>query len=113
MPHRQQHGAIHSLGFRIGDFAYCTDVSDFPAETLPKLQGLDTLVIDTLQYHPHPSHLSLDQALSWIERIGPRRAILTHMHTPLDYDTVMASTPVHVEPAYDRLRIEVTVNDAA
>ncbi|WP_377288942.1 MBL fold metallo-hydrolase [Rhizobium sp. SG2393] len=113
VPHRQQHGAIHSLGFRIGDFAYCTDVSDFPAETLPKLQGLDTLVIDTLQYHPHPSHLSLDQALSWIERIGPRRAILTHMHTPLDYDTVMASTPVHVEPAYDRLRIEVTVSDAA
>ncbi|SIQ08615.1 phosphoribosyl 1,2-cyclic phosphate phosphodiesterase [Rhizobium sp. RU20A] len=108
VPHLQQHGAIHSLGFRIGDFAYCTDVSDFPAETLAKLQGLDTLVIDTLQYHPHPSHLSLEQALAWIERIGPRRAILTHMHTPLDYDTVMASTPVHVEPAYDRMRIEVS-----
>lgn len=108
-PILQVHGDIMSLGFRIGDFAYCSDVSDFPAESHAKLQGLDTLVIDCLQYRFHPSHLSMEQALSWIDRFQPRHAILTHMHIPLDYDTVMAETPAHVEPAYDGLVVEVDV----
>ena len=108
LPLKQQHGDIVSLGFRIGGFAYCSDVSAIPEETEAKLSGLDVLVIDALQYKPHPSHLSLDQALGWIERLKPKRAILTHMHTPLDYDTVMAETPDHVEPAYDGLVIETT-----
>ncbi|PYE44572.1 phosphoribosyl 1,2-cyclic phosphate phosphodiesterase [Rhizobium sp. PP-F2F-G20b] len=106
-PLLQMHGSIHSLGFRVGDVAYCTDVSDFPPETVDKLGGLQTLVIDTLQYQYHPSHLSLDQSLTWIETIAPQRAILTHMHVPLDYDTVMRETPAHVEPAYDGLQIMV------
>jgi phosphoribosyl 1,2-cyclic phosphate phosphodiesterase len=107
--HRQEHGDIHSLGFRIGNIAYCTDVSDFPAESVQKLSGLDVLIIDTLQYKYHPSHLSLEQALSWIEGFAPKRAILTHMHTPLDYETVMRETPAHVEPAYDGLVFEAEV----
>ncbi|MGV3552920.1 MBL fold metallo-hydrolase [Rhizobium sp.] len=107
VPVVQQHGDAHSLGFRIGDFAYCTDVSDFPADSLPKLAGLDTLVIDCLQYRTHPSHLSLQQAMGWIERIAPKRAILTHMHIPLDYETVRRETPDHIEPAYDGMVIEV------
>jgi phosphoribosyl 1,2-cyclic phosphate phosphodiesterase len=110
-PHRQVHGDIHSLGFRIGNLAYCSDVSDFPAETVPKLECLDVLIIDALQYRPHPSHLSLGESLVWIERLKPRRAILTHMHTPLDYDTVMAETPPHVEPAYDQMRIVIDLED--
>jgi len=111
-PHLQVHGDIHSLGFRIGDVAYCSDVSDFPAQTLPKLQGLDVLIIDTLQYRPHPSHLSLQQSLDWIARFAPKRAILTHMHVPLDYDTVLAETPAHVEPAYDQMVFEQSVEIA-
>lgn len=110
LPVLQVHGDIMSLGFRIGDFAYCSDVSDFPEASLSKLVGLDTLVIDCLQYRFHPSHLSLEQAMSWIERFAPRHAILTHMHIPLDYDTVMAETPAFVEPAYDGLRIEFDVS---
>lgn len=110
-PILQVHGDIMSLGFRIGDFAYCTDVSDFPEASHGKLAGLDTLVIDCLQYRFHPSHLSLEQALSWIERFAPRHAILTHMHIPLDYETVMAETPAHVEPAYDGLAVEYAVSD--
>lgn len=105
-PLTQIHGDILSLGFRIGDIAYCPDVSHFPDETAARLHGLDTLVIDALQDRPHPSHLSLAQALEWIDRLKPRRAILTHMHIPLDYATVMAGTPAHVEPAYDGLTIE-------
>ncbi|AJY46822.1 MBL fold metallo-hydrolase [Martelella endophytica] len=110
-PHRQHHGDIISLGFRVGDVAYCTDVSDFPADAIARLQGLDLIIIDALQYHPHPSHLSLSQALGWIERLGARQAILTHMHIPLDYETVKAETPEHVTPAYDGMRIEVAASD--
>lgn len=106
-PHLQQHGDIVSLGFRIGDIAYCTDVSDFPPQSVAKLQNLDTIVIDTLQYRYHPSHLSLEQSLAWIEKLGARHAILTHMHTPLDYETVLRETPDHVEPGYDQMRFEV------
>lgn len=106
LPVVQHHGDSHSLGFRIGDFAYCTDVSDFPEDSLPKLKGLDTLVIDCLQYRRHPSHLSLQQATDWIETLAPRRAILTHMHIPLDYETVRRETPDHIEPAYDGMVIE-------
>src|SRR5690606_18960835 len=68
-PLLQVHGSIHSLGFRIGNVAYCSDISDFPDETLPHLAGLDMLVIDALQYRFHSSHLSIGQALEWIERL--------------------------------------------
>ena len=50
------------------------------------LHGLDWLVIDALQYRPHPSHFSLGEALEWIDRLKPRHAVLTHMHVPLDYE---------------------------
>ncbi|MGL3605377.1 MBL fold metallo-hydrolase [Rhizobium sp. G187] len=102
LPLKQQHGDIVSIGIRVGNVAYCCDVSDFPPETVAKLGGLDLLYIDALQYRPHPSHLSLEQALDWIARLAPQHAVLTHMHTPLDYETVMAETPAHVEPGYDQ-----------
>ena len=103
------HGDIHSLGFRIGNFAYCCDVSSIPEETWPKLEGLDTLIIDALQYREHPSHFSLDQALQVIDRLKPRQAFLTHMHIPLDYETVRSQTPDHVCPAHDGLVIELPI----
>jgi phosphoribosyl 1,2-cyclic phosphate phosphodiesterase len=112
-PHMQAHGDTHSLGFRIGDVAYCSDVSDFPPESVDKLQGLDMLVIDALQYKFHPSHLSVEQALNWIATLGAKRAILTHMHIPLDYDTLMAETPENIEPAYDGMTFEVEVAQEA
>jgi phosphoribosyl 1,2-cyclic phosphate phosphodiesterase len=109
-PLDQVHGSIRSLGYRIGDVAYCCDVSDFPRATIERLQGLDTLIIDSLQYKPHPSHLSVDQALWWIDKLDPKRAYLTHMHVPLDYETVANETPERVEPCYDGLTFEVEVN---
>jgi phosphoribosyl 1,2-cyclic phosphate phosphodiesterase len=106
-PLEQIHGDIHSLAFRIGNFAYCTDVSGFPPETIARMQGLDAIVIDALQYRAHPSHFSLEQALEWIGRLDPKKAYLTHMHTPLDYETVMRETPDNVYPSYDGLQIEL------
>ena len=108
-PLYQHHGGIHSLGFRIGDFAYCPDVSAMPEATMDKLSGLDALIIDALQYREHPSHFSLAQALDMIERLAPRRAFLTHMHIPLDYYTVLAETPDHVAPCFDGQVIETVL----
>lgn len=109
-PHLQIHGDIHSLGFRIGNVAYCTDISAFPEKSLKNLYNLDVLIIDALQYLPHPSHFSLNEALEWISELKPKRAILTHMHTFLDYDKVMAETPDHVEPAYQGLVFEIAIS---
>ncbi len=105
-PLTQVHGNIHSLGFRIGTFAYCTDISHFPDRTVAALKALDMLIIDALQHTPHPSHISLAEALNWIEKLAPKHALLTHMHTPLDYLTVSRETPDHVLPAYDGLVVE-------
>jgi phosphoribosyl 1,2-cyclic phosphate phosphodiesterase len=106
-PLPQIHGDIVSLGFRIGRLAYCPDVSDFPPETVERLRRLDLLIIDALQYKTHPSHFSLGEALQWIDRLKPGSAVLTHMHTPLDYETVVAETPDVVEPAYDGMVLEI------
>jgi len=111
-PLPQIHGDIISLGFRIGELAYCPDISDFPDATAERLRGLETLVIDALQYNTHPSHLSLGQALGRIEKLAPIKAVLTHMHVPLDYATVMAETPDTVVPAYDGMVIEIPYESA-
>ena len=108
-PLLQVHGDIHSLGFRVGRLAYCPDVSAFPAATVERLHGLDLLIIDALQYRRHPSHFSLGEALEWIDRLKPGRAVLTHMHTPLDYATVAAETPDEVEPAFDGMVLEIPI----
>ena len=110
LPLAQIHGSSGSLAYRIGNFAYCSDVSDFPHETASGLHGLDVLVIDALQYQSHPSHFSLDEALYWIGQLKPKRAILTHMHTPIDYRDVQAKLPADVEPAYDGLVVEMPVS---
>ncbi|RCL04064.1 MAG: 2-cyclic phosphate phosphodiesterase [Candidatus Tokpelaia sp. JSC189] len=102
----QIHGNICSLGFRIGNVAYCSDVNTFPDRTVEKLSGLDLLIIGALQYKAHPSHFSLEQSLDWIKNLAPKHAILTHMHIPLDYNTVNEETPKNVEPAYDGMTFE-------
>jgi phosphoribosyl 1,2-cyclic phosphate phosphodiesterase len=105
LPYQQTHGEIGSLGFRIGGLAYSPDVSAIPETTVPMLRDLDVWIVDALRHTPHPSHFSLDQALQWIGHLAPKRAILTHLHTDLDYATLKASLAPHVEPAYDGMEI--------
>ncbi|MBV8697646.1 MAG: MBL fold metallo-hydrolase, partial [Bradyrhizobium sp.] len=69
--------------------------------------GLDLWIVDALRHTPHPSHFSLSDALSWIERFKPRRAILTNLHSDLDYEVLRASLPKGIEPAYDGMRLEL------
>lgn len=106
-PILQTHGSVHSLGLRFGPFAYCSDISDFPPHSVEAIRGASHLVIDALQYARHPSHLSLDEALAWIERLEVPQALLTHMHTPLDYRTLCETLPGHVRPAHDGLTISI------
>lgn len=101
------HGTLRIKGFKIGGLSYCTDASGFPEKTLPVIARSDILIIDALQPQPHPTHFSMGQALDWIRRLEPRRAVLTHMHTPMDYRTVLQATPPHVEPAYDGMVLEL------
>lgn len=105
-PIMQEHGDMPSLGFRVGDVAYSPDISGLSDESIEALQGLDVWIVDALRYVPHPSHFSVKDALQWIDRLQPKRAILTHLHVDLDYDSLRRELPDHVEPAYDGMQIE-------
>lgn len=106
-PFEQDHGLIKSLGFKVGNFAYSTDVCKLKPEVLDSLKGIDTWVVDCLRYEPHTTHAHLDLTLEWINHVKPRRAILTHMSPHLDYETLKKDLPSGVEPAYDGLLVEV------
>ena len=93
-----QHGNIPALGYRIGDAAYTPDVNDIPAESWPALENLELWIIDGLRYAGHPSHFSVNDALSWIERFKPKRAVITNMHSDLDYEVLRQSLPAGRDP---------------
>jgi phosphoribosyl 1,2-cyclic phosphate phosphodiesterase len=107
IPILHEHGDGHSLGFRFGDVAYSPDVGGIPEHSLPLLEGLDLWIVDALRPMPHPSHFSVKQTLAWIERLGVKRAILTHMTIELDYEALRRVLPAHVEPGYDGMVVEV------
>ncbi len=109
LPITQVHGRIASLAYRIGGLGYSPDVSGLDAEAERLMQGLDVWIVDALRPRPHPSHFSLAEALQWIERLKPKRAVLTHMHVNLDYETLRRELPENVEPAYDGMVIELPV----
>jgi len=100
-PLELEHGSITALGFRVGDLAYCPDVSDIPASAWDRLRDLDVWILDALRRDPHPTHSHLENSLHWIDQAKPRQAVLTNMHVDLDYQTVLAETPDHITPAYD------------
>lgn len=105
-PFGLDHGDIRALGFRIGGLAYTPDLKTVPPESASFLEGLDVWIIDGLRYKPHPTHFSIGDALEWIERMRPRRAVITNMHTDVDYEILRARLPANVAPAYDGMRIE-------
>jgi len=102
------HGRRRILGFRFGNAAYLTDMSDIPEESLALLQDLDVVFLDALRREPHPSHSSLDQALGWVERLNPRRAYFTHICHDLPHAETTAALPAHVNLAHDGLKVETS-----
>lgn len=106
-PFLLEHGTMEALGFRIGGFAYTPDVSAIPESSLTRLKGLECWLIDALRDAPHPTHFSLSEALDWVARLRPERAVLTNLHTDLDYVRLSRELPQGIEPAYDGMRIEL------
>lgn len=102
-PFLMQHGRGEAIGFRFGDVAYAPDVSAMPEASVAKLQGLQILILDALRYTPHPTHFSVSESIAFIEKVRPQRAVLTNLHSDIDFDTLRAELPAHIEPAYDGL----------
>ncbi|MCP4182623.1 MAG: MBL fold metallo-hydrolase [Hyphomicrobiales bacterium] len=112
LPIPQLHGPIKSLGFRFDcgsrrDVCYSSDISGIEPDIEKQFENLGTWILDSLQYKSHISHFSFSEALAWVDKMKPDNAILTHMHIPLDYDTVQQATPDHIEPAHDGLNFTV------
>ncbi len=105
----QDHGAIRSVGYRIGPVAYSSDVVDLPPEAFEALSGLKVWIVDALRVTPHPTHAHLARTLEWIARVRPERAILTNMHLDLDYRALVDSLPKGVEPAHDGLTFDINI----
>lgn len=106
MPFIQQHGRMESLGIRVGNFAYSTDVRSFPDKSFAMLEGLDCWIVEcNNEFDKDGSHSYLAQTLDWIARLKPRQAYLTHLDYTMDYTTISAKLPEGVELAYDGLEI--------
>ena len=107
-PIKQDHGfGEWTLGFRIGSFAYSTDVVGFSADAFEQLAGLETWIVDCFSENKHPTHADWRTTLRWIERVKPKRAILTHMGPGLDYERTRSRCPPGVEPGYDGMVIDL------
>ena len=102
----QNHGFSESTGFRINNMAYCTDVIDFCEESFKLLYGLDMLIIDCLRFKPHKTHAHLNKVLMWIDKLKPKKSILTHMNYDVDYDHINSLLPTNCEAAFDGLILE-------
>ncbi len=106
MPFPQEHGRSTTTGYRMGDMAYSTDVKALPDGSFAALEGVRLWVVDCLGYREHPTHAHLDLTLSWIARVKPKLAVLTHMSHQFDYETLRAALPAGVVPGYDGLVID-------
>ncbi len=104
-PFAMRHGRSDALGFRFDGIGYAPDVSAMTPEAVETLRGLDVLILDALRYTPHPTHFSVAEALAFVAEVRPNRAILTNLHTDLDYGKLAAELPAGIEPAYDGMTI--------
>lgn len=108
MPIPLKHGPnFDVLGFRIGDFAYCTDTNGIPPESMERLAGVKTFVVGALRYKPHPTHFNIDEALDVAQKIGAQQTLLTHIGHDIDHDVVCKALPDGIDVAHDGLRIEI------
>ncbi|PHV11731.1 MBL fold metallo-hydrolase [Chitinimonas sp. BJB300] len=102
------HGRWPIYGYRIGNAAYITDVSEIPEESYALLDGLELLLLDCLRNEPHYTHFGVEQSLATAKRIGARRTIFIHMTHELEYHALTARLPEGIEVAYDGMRLDST-----
>ena len=108
IPLTVMHGRLPVTAFRINDSAYVTDCNVIPEEALADLRGLDLLVINALRFKSHPTHLSLDEALSYVKRLKPKRALLTHISHDIKHAETSGHLPEGVGIAYDGLEVDLS-----
>jgi phosphoribosyl 1,2-cyclic phosphate phosphodiesterase len=101
------HGRLPVLGYRIGRFAYVTDVSEIPPASLELLRGLDVLVLGALRPAPHSTHFSIPQAVEVAQELKPRQTYFTHMTHDLDHDDANRDLPPNIQLGYDGLTFDV------
>ncbi|MEN9658624.1 MAG: hypothetical protein RL571_2089 [Pseudomonadota bacterium] len=99
------HGKWPILGYRIGKVAYLTDVSEIPATSLAKLQGLDIVLLDCLRRVPHPTHFSVDQAIAAAKQIGAKQTVMIHMTHELEYHALSQELPAGMVVGFDGMRL--------
>jgi phosphoribosyl 1,2-cyclic phosphate phosphodiesterase len=99
------HGRLPVMAYRLNDFAYATDLSEIPQETMDGLCDLDVLVLDCLRFTPHPTHLWVDKALEYVEKLKPRRTFFTHIAHDVKHGRDSARLPDGVQFAYDGLEV--------
>jgi len=98
---QQIHGKMKTIGYRIGNFSYSTDLDTLPESSFKALEGTEIWVVDCLRYKKSHNHSNLENTLKWIARVKPKLAVLTHMSHELDYDTLAKALPPGVVPGYD------------
>ena len=104
---QQNHGFCESTGYRINNVAYSTDVVDLDDNAFSKLKNLDLWIVDCLRFKPHTTHSHFDKTIGWIDKVKPKKAILTHMNTEVDYNTITKMLPKNCYAAFDGLTINV------
>ena len=109
-PIPMKHGPhFEVLGFRIGDFAYCTDTNEIPPASIERLQGVKTFVVGALRERPHPTHFSLEEAMAVAKKVGAQQTLFTHVCHDLDHQETCQWLPEGMDLAYDGLRVSVTI----
>jgi phosphoribosyl 1,2-cyclic phosphate phosphodiesterase len=106
-PARVPHGHADVFAYRIGPLAYVTDAKSLPDAAKAVLRGARTLVVNALFPTPHPTHLSIPEAVAVAEQIGAERTYLTHLTHRTSHAELEAMLPPNVRPAYDGLVVEV------
>lgn len=101
------HGLLNVFGYRIGKFAYLTDCKRIPVASREKLKGIETLVIDGLRYSPHPTHMTIDEAITASKELGAKTTYLTHMNHDILHDEAEQKLPSNVRFAYDGLELHI------
>ena len=96
-------GLINATGYVMEKIGYLSDCNNVPKKNLVYLKHLDYLIVDCLKIDKHPSHFNLDSAMDLIDLIRPKKAILTNLHTDLDYFKLKNKLPNNIIPAYDGL----------
>ncbi len=107
LPFRFEHGSTPVLGFRIGALGYVTDVKRVVEPELAALRGVAVLVLNALWWRPHPTHLSIPEAIEVARAVGAERTILTHLSHETGHAELAARLPAGIEPGYDGLTLEI------